>query len=140
MKQKWKIGLLVAASVAAVFGAGATATIGNVAEALLPSKAEEGRVLFVQVCRSCHSNEPDRQKSGPSLFGVSGRTAGSAPGFDYSTAMREASVTWSDDALNRYLADTKHFIPGNAMPYSLLMGTQNQQRRRSVIAYLHTLK
>ena len=135
------MGLMVAASVVVVAsGAGVAANVGNVRQVFLPDRVEQGRVLYVQVCRSCHSSEPDRHKHGPSLFGVVGRPAGSAPDFDYSDAMKSANLTWTDESLDRYLADTKHFIPGNAMPYSFLMGTQNQERRQNIIAYLHTLQ
>jgi cytochrome c2 len=142
MTRRSKIGLLLAATaVVIVFGSGVTGTIGHVRQAFLPSRTEEGRVLFAQICRSCHSSEPGRHKTnGPSLFGVVGRAAGSASGFEYSDAMKEAHLVWDDDSLDRYLADTKNFIHGNVMPYSLLMGTENKERRRNVIAYLHTLQ
>jgi cytochrome c len=141
MKRGAILGLLAAVgAVIIVSGAGVAANVGNVREALLAGKAHQGRVLFTQVCRSCHSSEPDHHKNGPTLFGVVGRAAGSVQDFDYSDAMRAANVTWTDESLDRYLADTKHFIPGNHMPYSFLMGTQNKERRDSVIAYLHTLQ
>jgi cytochrome c2 len=54
--------------------------------------------------------------------------------------MKEAGVTWSDETLDRYLADPKHFVPGNKMPYSLMMGAQSEEHRHDVIAYLHTLR
>lgn len=38
------------------------------------------------------------------------------------------------------LADPKHFVPGNPMPYSLLMGAENGKGHQYVIAYLHTLQ
>jgi len=100
----------------------------------------EGRAVFVQVCGACHTNEANKHKIGPSLFGVVGRPAGSAPGFEYSDAMREAAVIWNDETLDRYLADPKNFIRGGRMPYSLLMGTGSNERRKDVIAYLRTLQ
>ena len=141
MKKQSRIGLLVAASAAVVLSAAVTATVGNVREAAFtPTGAEDGRIVFAQVCKSCHTNEPDKHKAGPSLFGVIGRPAGAASGFDYSDAMKQASLTWTDESLDRYLADPKHFVPGNRMPYSLMMGAENGQRRERIIAYLHTLQ
>jgi cytochrome c2 len=102
-----------------------------------PGMVQEGRALFAQVCSACHTNEPNKNKIGPSLFGVIGRHAGSAPDFDYSDAMKGAPVTWDDQTLNRYLADPKSFVPGNKMPYA---GVKNDERRRDVIAYLYTLR
>ena len=102
-----------------------------------PDRAKEGRAAFSQVCSTCHTSEPDKNRIGPSLFGVVGRHAGSASGYDYSDAMKKASVTWSDESLDRYLVDPKNFVPGNKMPY---MGVKNDQRRGDIIAYLHTLR
>ena len=142
MTRRSTIGLLIAAGVAGVFSAaGVTATLGNVPGMRFhPSKVEEGRIFFAQVCQACHTGEPDKNKNGPSLFGVVGRQAGSVPGFDYSDAMREVALTWNDETLDGYLADPKNFVPGNKMPYSLLWGATNEDRRKGVIAYLHTLQ
>jgi cytochrome c len=102
-----------------------------------PGKVEDGRTIFAQVCGNCHTDKPNKHKIGPSLFGVIGRHAGSAPGFDYSVAMKGAPLTWDDETLDRYLTDPKSFVPGNKMPY---MGVKNDERRQDVIAYLHTLQ
>jgi cytochrome c len=141
-KRHWMNGLMAAVSITGVLTAsGVTATVGDFRSVAFPaSKSEKGQVLYAQVCRSCHATEPDKNKAGPSLFGVVGRSAGAANSFDYSGAMKEVGLTWNDETLDRYLADPKNFVPGNRMPYSLLMGPQNEERRKSVIAYLHTLE
>jgi cytochrome c2 len=136
MKRRSMIGLLVAAS---IVGAPAWAGVTTVAATPAgdPGKVQEGRTVFAQVCSACHANEPNKNKVGPSLFGVVGRHAGSAPGFAYSDAMKESLVTWNDETLDRYLADPKSFVPGNKMPY---VGVKNDERRQGVIVYLHTLQ
>src|SRR5258707_8471189 len=78
---------------------------------------KEGQAKFNTVCATCHTNEPNKNKIGPTLFGLVGRKSGSAAGFNYSEAMKNAEVTWSEETLDKYLADPKHFIPGNKMPY-----------------------
>jgi cytochrome c len=143
MKRQSKIGLLAAATVAGFFlGAGVAANVGDGRNLPLfhSSEAQDGRTVFVQVCSACHASEPNRDKTGPSLFGVIGRQAGSVPGFDYSDAMRRTDVTWNDETLDRYFADPKSYVRGNRMPYSLLMGAESSERRKHVIAYLHTLQ
>jgi cytochrome c2 len=149
MKRQSMIGLLVAASMVGVTASAGMAAGGVGSPARVDSsndvqpvrfdasKVQEGRALFTQVCSNCHTNEPNKNKIGPSLFGVVGRHAGSAPGFDYSQAMKGAPVTWNDETLDRYLADPKSFVPGNKMPY---MGVKNDERRQGIIAYLHTLQ
>lgn len=141
-KRHWMYGLMAAVSITVVLSAsGVTATVGDIRSVTFPpSTSEKGQVLFAQICQSCHATEPGKNKVGPSLFGVVGRSAGAANSFDYSGAMKEVGLTWNDETLDRYLADPKHFVPGNRMPYSLLMGAQNDERRKSVIAYLHTLE
>jgi cytochrome c2 len=137
MKRQSMIVLLVAVTMIS----GAAARAGSSADVQQapfdPERVKEGRTAFSQVCSTCHTSEPNRNKIGPSLFGVVGRHAGSASGYDYSDAMKKASVTWNDESLDRYLVDPKSFVPGNKMPY---MGVKNDQRRRDVIAYLHTLR
>jgi cytochrome c len=102
----------------------------------LPGQVNEGKTFFNDVCSACHTNKPQQNRIGPSLFGVIGRHAGSAPGFDYSTAMKSAAVTWDAETLDRYLADPKSVVPGNKMPYA---GVKNDERRKNLIAYLSTL-
>jgi cytochrome c2 len=66
------------------------------------------------------------------LGGVVGRRAGSAPGYDYSVALRSEHLTWSADSLDRWLADPRGFVPGAKMPVRVL----DASARRDIIAYL----
>ena len=120
------------ASVAAAFGP-VTGAWSGVDEHII----EEGRTGFRNICATCHTSEPNKNRVGPSLYGVIGRRSGSAPGFDYSEAMRKAQVTWSEETLDRYLADPKSYVPGNKMPY---LGVKNPEQRKDIIAYLSTLR
>ena len=74
---------------------------------------------FFQRCFACHSLEPgDRNLSGPTLRGVFGRRAGTADGFEYSPAMREAGergLVWGAETLDRFLEDPEDFLPGARM-------------------------
>ncbi len=94
---------------------------------------EAGRKLFATACSTCHL--PDRNKVGPSLDGVVGRKAGTAPGYPYSPALARADVVWNARTLDEWLAGPRQFIPGAAMPFSL----PDAVRRRDIIAYLETL-
>ena len=92
--------------------------------------AVNGRQLFAERCAACHA--VDANKAGPMLGGVVGRRAGSAPGYNYSPALRSADLTWSADNLDRWLADPGKFIAGAKMPIRIL----DASTRRDVIAYL----
>lgn len=105
--------------------------------ALALGDAERGRKVFA-VCAACHREaSTEVPNPGPDLHGVFNRPAGSVPGFRYSRALRNAKRTWTDAALDTYLADPQAAIPGNTMPFP---GIPDEAQRRDLIAYLKTLK
>jgi len=94
-----------------------------------------GRNVF-RICGACHSLDPGRTIVGPSLAGLIGRPSGSAPGFDYSPAMKQAHIIWTPRTLDAYLADPQKVVPGNRMPFA---GLQSALDRTDVIAFLETI-
>ena len=101
----------------------------------LAQDAQAGAQIFKK-CAACHSTDGTK-RVGPTLAGVIGRQAGSAPGFRYSRAMKGAMVVWDDATLDAYLVAPKAFIPGNVMAFS---GLPQAEDRANLIAYLNTLK
>jgi cytochrome c oxidase assembly protein subunit 11 len=95
-----------------------------------PPDAVHGQALFAERCSACHA--VDRNKLGPKLAGVVGRRVGSAAGFNYSSALKNADFVWSADRLDRWLADPRAFIPGTKMPVRVL----DAPSRKDLIAYL----
>lgn len=100
-------------------------------------EVEEGQKIFKRVCFSCHTSDAGKNKIGPSLHGVFGRKTATVQGFAYSSAMKDANLTWDDQALDKYLADPKKFIPGNKMAYA---GVKKENERKEIIAYLKSLQ
>jgi cytochrome c2 len=98
--------------------------------------AESGKAVFRQTCGICHDVAPDRNRTGPSLFGVIGRKTGSVPGFHYSDANRNSHLSWDPTTLDRYLEDPRGVIPGTFMSFP---GLKDAQKRHDVIEYLETL-
>lgn len=95
---------------------------------------ERGREIFGQACVACHSLEPDRNMTGPSLAGLWGRKAGGLQSFmRYSPALKSADLEWSEETLNPWLADPQAFIPGNFMGFP---GIGEDDSRADVIAFL----
>jgi len=90
-----------------------------------------GQELFAERCAACHAL--DRNNIGPVLGGVVGRAAGSAAGYNYSSALRSAGLIWSVDKLDQWLADPKKMVPGVRMPVRVL----DAPSRHDIIAYLH---
>ena len=46
------------------------------------------------------------------VFGVIGRKAGAAPGYEFSDALKKSGITWDDASLGDYLKDPKAKVPG----------------------------
>lgn len=99
--------------------------------------AEAGARTFERKCSQCHDGSRDGgHGKGPHLWNVLGRKAGSAAGFNYSSAMRGSGHTWTYATLDYFLSDTARAVPGRAMD---LTGLPDAKMRAGVIAYLRTL-
>jgi len=94
-----------------------------------------GKQVYAQ-CAACHSIDGSHGV-GPSLQGVIGRQAGSAPGFRFSRAMKGAGYPWDAKTLDAYIANPQGAVPGNVMPYA---GLADARQRADLIAYLASLK
>jgi len=71
----------------------------------------------------------------PSLAGVVGRRAGTAPGYKYTDAMANSGLTWDQKTLDSFLTSTTAKVPGTAMAVAL----PNASERAAIIGYLETL-
>ena len=95
---------------------------------------ERGGQVFGQACSACHSLQPDKNMTGPSLSALWGRKAGSLPSFRrYSPALKSAGVVWGDQTLDEWLADPQAFIPGNQMVFP---GIDDADTRADLIGFL----
>jgi cytochrome c len=106
---------------------------GSTANAAGDAKA--GQAVFTR-CAACHSTSPGVNKIGPSLAGIVGSQSGAVPGFHFSSAMKNAKITWDEATLDKFLQNPNGLIRGTAMFFSL----PNATDRQNVIAYLETLK
>ena len=83
------------------------------------NEAEEvaGQKLFMDHCAACHVKQPGHGVLAPSLKGVVGRPAGSVAGFQYSEALKNSGLTWTEDNLRKWIMDNAHMVPGTLMPH-----------------------
>ena len=73
--------------------------------ALAAGDPTAGEKAYASHCAVCHATTPGENKIGPSLADIVGSKSGTVPGFNFSTAMKEANVTWDDANLDKYLAN-----------------------------------
>ena len=98
----------------------------------MAADAGKGKKVYNK-CKACHSLKAGKNKIGPSLHGVIGRSAGAVDGYKYSKAMKGSDVTWDEANLAKYLEKPKDFMPGTKMAFP---GLKKQKDRDNVIAYI----
>lgn len=88
------------------------------------------------VCKTCHSVEKNRNGIGPSLAGVVGRKAGTAPDYAYSDAMKNSGIVWSEENLDRHIEKPSSVVSGNKMESLFPGGVPDQENRQAILAFL----
>lgn len=98
-----------------------------------PGDSARGERVY-RACVACHSLEPNRNMTGPSLADMWNRKSGSLASFPrYSPALKSAGIVWNDDTLDEWIKDPRHFIPGNTMTYP---GMKDARQRADLLAFL----
>ncbi|WP_294606949.1 c-type cytochrome [uncultured Roseovarius sp.] len=109
--------------------------------ALAEGDAAKGEKEF-RKCKACHMIASDSEtivkggKTGPNLYGVVGRTAGSDEGFKYSdglAAKGEEGLVWDEAELAAFITDPSDYLGSRSkMTFKLRKGAED------VAAYLAT--
>ncbi|MCQ0971161.1 cytochrome C [Paracoccus sp. TK19116] len=99
-------------------------------------------------CKACHMIQDDAGtdivkggKTGPNLYGVVGRAAGSQEGFNYSDALialGEAGEVWTEEDLAAYITDPNAFVQEKTGDDSLKtkMTFKMRKNQADVVAFL----
>jgi len=112
------------------------ALVAQLPPAFQSADLSNGEAKFA-VCRSCHAVSPDGEDmTGPNLWSVFGRKAGSKPGFSYSDDMKAAGWTWDADRIQSWIANPRAVLAGTKMTY---VGMSDPNDRRDVVAYLKVI-
>ena len=111
---------------------GATTIMMSAAHAAKEDSARGQRSF--EACAACHSLQPDRNMTGPSLAGLWDRKAGTLPSFSrYSPALKSSGIVWTDATLDKWLADPQQLVPANTMTFP---GIQDVRVRADLLAFL----
>ncbi len=132
-------GSMAALALAAIVwpaGAGASGTATRTPAPARPAAARvavDGAQQFRQRCSTCHAVAAGAASTiGPNLRGVVGRRSATVAGFNYSTAMRGANISWTAANLDRYLAAPARMMPGTRM----VVAVPDAAQRAAIIRHL----
>jgi cytochrome c len=86
-------------------------------DVLAAFRGDRGAEVF-RACTACHTLTPDGgNRAGPTLHGIIGRHIASAPGYNYSPALRAMDIVWNTDTIARmFEVGPSRYTPGTKMP------------------------
>jgi cytochrome c len=109
------------------------ALVAQLPAAYQAADLSNGEAKFA-LCRSCHTTaQGGDDMTGPNLWGVFGRKAGSKASFTYSDDLKKAGWTWDADRIDKWIANPRAVLAGTKMTF---VGMPDANDRRDVVAFL----
>jgi cytochrome c len=80
-------------------------------------------------CSACHTvTEDGGNRAGPTLHGIFGRRIATAPGYDYSEALRDMDIVWTPETVSELFdVGPNHYTPGTKMPEQRITDPEDRQ-------------
>jgi cytochrome c len=84
-------------------------------------KGERGAEVF-KACAACHTVTPNGSpRAGPPLHGVFGRRVATAPGYNYSAALKTLDIVWTAETISKlFEIGPRAYTPGTKMPEQIV--------------------
>ncbi len=110
------------------------APIAKPADSSGPLSNEPGAIVF-RACTVCHTLRPEEgHRAGPTLHGIMGRRIATAPGYDYSDALKKMDIVWTPETIARlFEVGPTVYTPGTKMPEQRVT---NPDDRRALVEWL----
>ena len=92
-----------------------------------------GKRVFM-ICKSCHTTvQGGSDMTGPNLWGVFGRKAGTEGSFKYSDGLKAAGFAWDAPHIDTWITNPRAMIANTKMSFA---GVKDAKDRADLIAYL----
>lgn len=93
-----------------------------------PLRSHPGAEVY-KACAACHTLTADGgNRAGPTLSGLYGRKIATAPGYDYSPALKQLSIVWSPETLQTlFEVGPAAYTPGTKMPEQKIVRVEDRK-------------
>ena len=106
----------------------------DIATLMASGDVASGEKIFKK-CAACHSiKKGGKNKIGPALYNVVGRTVGGVEDYKYSKTLASYGKEWTFEELNGFLKKPASYLKGTKMSYA---GLRKEKDRASIIKYLN---
>jgi cytochrome c len=98
------------------------------------ARASRGAELF-QHCAACHTLTLNAgNRAGPSLHGVFGRRIATAPGYNFSEALKQLDIVWNAETIGKlFEIGPERYTPGTKMPEQTI---EDRSDRDALVRFL----
>ena len=99
-----------------------------------PLAAIAARKIF-RACVACHTLGADQaNRAGPTLAGIFGRRIATAPGYNFSEALKRLDIVWTPETVSRlFEIGPQAYTPGTKMPEQRI---GSEQDRAALVQFL----